>query len=530
MAWDYNTASNRIDSMMDNVPAITVETFANRLHYLTEARVMAGLDALGSSSALIDIPRDRAIAVDAVHIYANLINYNEYRLEDGQETEFSHKQALAFLHLHYGATDRLIDDLGAKRVDFHSGRMHCVVVDPVDDPNARAIKAMEIAHRLQEFLDETNTKIADGKYQAKLRIGIDMGPSIAINSGVGDEQEPLFLGNSANHAAHLAEKDDKEGIFYSETVAINLNMGNAPTDEYEPFRPLSESAYSSIVANYQNAPGNFYSTLDTRDIQFDRLIKKWNVEISEQASNTGGVAAFNFHVHQPPIVTIEFGDLSPGNSIRMSVGSIFADVTGYTRYIESCRSNNKAADAVRALHVIRGELSNVLSEDFGGRKVRYIGDCIHGLVSEGTVQHIDGEKTSVRALECAAAMQSSFQIIKDKLPGIEQLGLAIGIDFGPTPISRIGIRGERSVRVASSRATIASQAAQDRCDSFELEIAENAFDLLPANFKYHFDEQRKIAGLDYAVFGNLFAPPLAAPAIKAHNSQDKTGTIRAHAK
>ena len=176
---------------------------------------------------------------------------------------------------------------------------------------------------------------------------------------------------------------------------------------------------------------------------------------------TGGEDAFQFHAHTPPLRTIEFSELSPGNSIRMPLASIFADLDGYTAYIDRCMGSNRIAEAVRALHVLRGEFHNVLKQDFGSRKVRYIGDCMHGLLACGTALNVDLRETTREAVKCAGALQSSFELAQDRLGGINELGLATGVEVGETPISRIGIRGDRSVRVASSTATIQSQVEQE---------------------------------------------------------------------
>ncbi|WP_262423146.1 hypothetical protein [Brevundimonas denitrificans] len=69
-------------------------------------------------AALVDIPRNRAITTDAVHVYANLIDFNDVLIEAGRETEASHRRALEFLHAHYRGCDELIDEFEMQRVDF----------------------------------------------------------------------------------------------------------------------------------------------------------------------------------------------------------------------------------------------------------------------------------------------------------------------------------------------------------------------------------------------------------------------------
>ncbi|MBZ9857457.1 hypothetical protein LB566_27095 [Mesorhizobium sp. CA13] len=57
------------------------------------------------------------------------------------------------------------------------------------------------------------------------------------------------------------------------------------------------------------------------------------------------------------------------------------------------------------------------------------------------------------AVLAAAAIRSSFDLCRTILPNISELGITIGIELGPTPISRLGLVGDASVGCASSRAT-----------------------------------------------------------------------------
>ena len=60
-----------------------------------------------------------------------LLDYDDAQLESGRETEQSHKRLLAFLNLHYATADRVIQDLGAIRVDYHGGRLHALLSEPL---------------------------------------------------------------------------------------------------------------------------------------------------------------------------------------------------------------------------------------------------------------------------------------------------------------------------------------------------------------------------------------------------------------
>ena len=78
-------------------------------------------------------------------------------------------------------------------------------------------------------------------------------------------------------------------------------------------------------------------------------------------------------------------------------------------------SDENSKHVVRVLHVLRSELDAVLHEDFAGKKVRFIGDCVHGLMVEGTAYETDSEETVRNLTLCAAAMRSSFNLALEKL-------------------------------------------------------------------------------------------------------------------
>jgi class 3 adenylate cyclase len=155
---------------------------------------------------------------------------------------------------------------------------------------------------------------------------------------------------------------------------------------------------------------------------------------------------------------------------------------------------------VKALHVLRAEMARVLEVDFGGRKIRFIGDCIHGLLCEGTAQTTDAEATISTASLCAGALRSSFELALEKLTddGVDTagLGLQIGFEYGPMTVSRLGLHGDR-IRCSVSRGVRASEAEQLRCEAEETAIGPVAYDAGTEGVRELFGSPRKTAGLDY---------------------------------
>lgn len=197
----------------------------------------------------------------------------------------------------------------------------------------------------------------------------------------------------------------------------------------------------------------------------------------------------------------------------MPLASVFADLDGYTRYIDACMATDCLPIAVRLLHILRTEFNAVVQQDFKGRKVRYIGDCIHALLAEGTAYETDATATVETATRCAGALRSSFDLCRALVEHADRVGLAIGFEYGWTPVSRIGIRGERSVRAASSLATRGSEQAQRDCGGEQTKIGPNAFGVASVAVRKLFGPARVVSGLNYAMAVATGSPKIAPVAV-----------------
>ena len=527
MTWQYDQAHERILNLIGEAPTINVRRFSDQYMPLYEAR-KAELSAAREPVAppLFDLPKGEAVLVNTVQIYIAITNYDDYRMDEGRETEASHERALRFLHLYYSACDRLIEDGPVQRVDFHGSRMHAVILDQ----SAAGVTPESIADAfafIRDFravADRANRELANSEFDARFRIGIDAGPCVAINNGTGLEQEPMFLGSSANHAAKLAD-GPQPGIFISDRVRAILSL---PVEGVlESVRNLDESYFDRMVGIRDEM-----LMADTATASAIRnpnlLLENWRGEIAAKDVPDPTVPRFSFHHQEPPLSEIKFADLSPSNSIRMPVASLFADLSGYTAYVDHAIANGGIADVVRALYVIRQEFQNVVEQDFGGRKVRFIGDCIHAVLAEGDRNETDEPKSVVQSFSCSGGLRSSFDICRDELGNLDSLGLAIGIELGPTPISRIGIRGERSVRIASSVATATSEQMQQDCQDNEVRFGPVAIGVMPAALE-DLLQASSVNYDDVAACLSTHEQSPTAPAVHARAHSHNDGSVsRAH--
>ncbi len=495
MAWSQTRSQGRIDYFKETVPSeqVSVRTFNES--FLTEraaainARVRAGAPR---EQFITDIRRNEAVLVDGVHVYVQLLDYSAVMLEQDRETEVSHRRVLGMLHLHYAACDAVAEEFEAQRVDYHGPRMHAVIVSPAGEQNAgaRARRALEFADAVKRTIELTGERAGDGQFRTRVRIGLDSGKAVAVNSGSRDEREPLFLGNPANHAAKIAEGAEA-GIFPSDKVRAEAGIQRLFAEAR--FMLDAERANEVRVASFETGQPGFV-TLANRASE-ETVERASSAAATRFVRDVASSASFVFHRHQPPLRTIVFADLRPSNSIRMELVSIFGDIDRFTAYVEDCIGNGRIREMVTNLHVIRSELAATLKHDFGGRKVRFIGDCIHGLLAEGTRTETNASETVREAVQAAAGMRSSFELCQANLRNVAGLGIAIGVEFGMTPISRIGVRGDLSVRCSVSKAVSASEELQSGCEGDETALGERALSHAPAAIRRLFDVDGKTQGL-----------------------------------
>lgn len=478
MTWSHPVATKRIEKLIAEAPEISVNRYAeDYLPSFKAQRALLEASSEPTTPPLFDLPKGRAILVDTVQIYINIVNYDEYRIEEGRETETSHAKALKFLHLYYSACDRVMEASDAQRVDFHGGRMHCVILNEegLGGRSAAMASALAFVTDFQNVADGANRELVDSTLDAQFRIGIDIGQCVAINNGNGLEQEPMFLGKPANYAAKLTYGDEP-GIYLSDRASAYLprpETGNFTEDRRLDEQTITTALAGRAVSDIQP------STTSTSSRETRTILNEWRNDIVAKVARDPTDPQFVFQRKDLPLSSIVFDDLKPSKSIRMDLASMFADLSGYTDFIDNAIEQNKIPEAVKALYVIRQEWQNVVEEDFDGRKIRFIGDCIHAISATGDRTETDAGETVADAVACAGALRSSFKVCQEMIGGLGSLGITIGIEFGPTPVTRLGIRGKRSVRLASSITTAVSEKMQRGCDDEQTRLGENAIEHMP---------------------------------------------------
>lgn len=461
--WKNGRASEQIAKRISEVNTVNIVDYVRKM-------------------SLENIPVNKGYRVNGVHMYADILNLDEILSTTDFEGERCHKRALRFLNLHYRAVSRILSKAEIIRVDFHNQRLHSLITKPYNtEENAEATrihKAIAIAQLIIDVLKETGDE-DDSIPNAKVRVGIDTGQAIAVNNGRSGNKEPLFLGEPANHAAKLSGGGAAQGIFLTNEARKIIGLAEVSEPKNKALTILDIQS-SQTKANL--------------DFTKDEIIEDWKVDLEKNP-----IGAFSFSRHTPPLCNMDISDLTPSNSRRQEAVSIYADIDGFTAYVKK-HINDHPQDVIQCLHVIRSELERVLTSDFDGRRIRFIGDCLHGLICEGTSKTTDIKATISTATLCVGGLRSSFNLAiqKLKLQGIDTdgLGLQIGFEYGQMTVSRLGLRGDK-VRCSVSRGVLGSESEQLRCSSNETAIGTNAYNEGTDAVRNLFGSRRKKNGLDY---------------------------------
>lgn len=460
--WNNDRSKKRIDEQIEKLKDVEIVEYTKEM-------------------SLASIPSTKAYRMDSVHLYADILNLNEILSTTDIEGTRCHQRTLRFLNLHYRAVHRILSKCDAIRVDFHNQRLHSVVAKPYNsetDAEAKRIRrAVAIGQLIIDVLKETGDA-SDDIPSAKVSVGIDSGKSLAVNNGRRGGREPLFLGTPANHAAKHAICTTS-GIYLTNEARAVIGL-KAVTHSVRTALTTSEVQACQEAAKL--------------DVTKDQIVKEWKKDLEETP-----ISQFEFSGHTPPMKNLEIEQLTPSNSRRQELLSIYADIDGFTKYVgDNIEGNPK--DVVRTLHVIRSELDAALTSDFEGRRIRFVGDCIHGVICEGTAQTTDTEESISEATRCVGALRSSFDLSVERLKAKSvvagSLGLAIGFEYGPTAISRLGMQGDR-VRCCVSRSVLRSEDEQKDCSGVATAIGPVAYKKASQSVKNVFGDNRKVDHLDY---------------------------------
>ena len=445
MSWDYQMSLRRIQQHLNNMGDIEVSKLtreADLEQLLTEANCRE---------------------IYGAHVYVHVSNFARLA-SDGIYAQDDYKWLIQEVHIYQREVTRIVDCFGGVFVHFQGPKLHVLFYRPIDNSRELAVRAVLLQLVLKDFV----RTIFNPAFPHDFTVagGADLGSAIGTSNGMKGDRELLFLGAPANHAAKIIDSSGR--------LRLTRHIYDAlPDDLQEICTDVDEDLYQLKWIT----SADLDDLLTTHNLKWKRDTSAKNIEEDKKRFPLKDIT------YSSADELINWDSLSIFNNKRMLAASIFADVSGFTAYIDAATSEQEKVAALRVLHAIRKELACVIKQDFEGLRVQYQGDRVQGLFH---LPKDDEEAIATKVVETAVGLQSSMELtLKACLPEAKELRLAIGIELGTTLVSRLGAYGKRD-RICLSEAVEDAAKYEERCAGGEIGISKVVYDFLPDELRNRF--------------------------------------------
>jgi class 3 adenylate cyclase len=400
--------------------------------------------------------------VEGVHVYADVRNFHT-AVEDAGADKTKQRKLLRAASVLRRVQGDLLDENEVEPIQHQSARLHCLNFKPYDDGTRRALQAVETAVTLNSYLyDVFNGVFADVRDFAGA-IGIAAGTSYVANIGFRGDRELICLGTCANLGAKVINGRD--------TITITDEVYNLlPACLQEHFR---KSRTVAGIATYQ-AEGLRWSRY--ADLA-DELCVEFNPErLTKTTEEYRDALPLSEMEISEAEALIDTETLTERNSKRTSAVAIFADLDGFTRYVQEADEDGKVVSLVRTLHMIRHEFHAIAEQDYPGLVLQHQGDRTFAIVHMPPGDNL--QKRCGNALDVAIGIQSSMgHVLNERLGDRKDIHVAVGLDVGTTLVTRLGKKGRRVVMCLGPSVTSAER-LQLRSAGRQIRISKAVYDTI----------------------------------------------------
>src|ERR1700731_1765302 len=357
-------------------------------------------------------------------VYVDVPNFNELaRPAEGEDF----RRVIQAIHIYHREVARIVENpevFDGVRIHFQGPKLHALVFRPIDSSEDLAGKAVLLQIVLCQFVDRVFNPAFPLLPGLTISGGADLGNAIGTKNGMAGDRELLFLGAPANYAAKIIGAPGQMRVTGAIFSALPLRLRKLCSPVSDGVYQIGTPTSVEITEICEEMGVDWNSKVSSDRIEDDkRLFPLKSVEYSEADS------------------AIDLDGLGVTNNKRVCAASLFADVSGFTKYVDAAQTSEGKKRALKVFHAIRKEMAHVVKHDFSGLRIQYQGDRIQALF------HLPKNEDSAilkKAVEAAAGLQSSMEYaLKQCLPEAAPLGLAIGIDLDVTLVSKIGTRGQR---------------------------------------------------------------------------------------
>jgi class 3 adenylate cyclase len=454
VSWDHSRSVERIRDHLNSMGEIAVEKLKKE----------ADLEKLLSETTCRDI--------FGSHVYVPVSNFA--RLASCATDKDEITRLIQSVHIYQREVSRIVENtFDGLRVHFQGSRLHTLFYRPIDNAKDLSVRSVLLQFVLQDFVSYAFNPVFSARADYVICGGSDIGEVVGTQDGVKGDRELLFVGGAANHAAHVIGPSGKFRL--SESV----------------FDELPKEIQSFCVRLPETSPAEYQLTIIDRTqldelcrangISWDRDESKRRIEAECKQFPLADIA------YSGASALIDLESLSIKNNKRVLAASIFADLSGFTAYIDSAESNDKKVAALRVMHAVRKEFARVLTSDFEGLRIQYQGDNVQAIF------HLpDDDEVAIakKAVKAAAGLQSSMETsLKECLPEASELHLAVGIDVGTTVISKLGTHGARD-RICLGEPVETASGIQQSISGRETGISSRVYDALPEELQAIFTKYK----------------------------------------
>jgi class 3 adenylate cyclase len=488
MSWNYDRSKQLVEEHAASMGKITVEKLKKE----------ADLETLLSET--------NCRQIFGAHLYFDISNFSALA-SAATDSKDEMRRLVQGVHIYQREVTRIVesaDIFDAVRVHFQGPKLHALIYRPIDDGERLASLAVLLALVLQDFTRSVFNPAFPKLGNFRVASGSDIGDVIGTQNGVKGDRELLFVGHPANHAAKISGPLGTHRL----TRAVYDLLPNTLRDVCELVPDDDRGLYQIKKL-----------TCDELDALCSEFDIGWNRDASAERVEDDR--------KQFPLSEIEIGDadtlidmdlLSIRNNRRVGAASIFADLCGFTSYIDAADTPEKQEEALRVLHVVRKEFTKVATCDFNGVRVQFQGDRIQIFFHLPKSRE---NKIIRKAVDAAAGIQSSMDVIKECMPEAKNLSVAVGIDYGTTLVSKLGTRGARD-RICLGDAVEQAAKIEERVEGTDTGIAAAAHVQLAEDIGSLFQWKKE---LQCFVARNLTADVLERADESAQMKEQKTASV-----
>lgn len=450
MSWDYEESLERIRHHLDDMGEIEVEK-------LTREADLGNL-----------LSETKCREIFGAHVYVGVTNFAKLASE-GAYSEDDYKRLIRGIHLYQREVSRIVEGdemFDGLRVHFQGPTLHALFYRPIDDGEDLASRAVLLQLVLKDFIASVFNPAFPDYDPFEIAGGADIGDTIGTRNGSRGDRELLFLGPAANRSAKIVSSAGRLRITGEVYDAL-------PDDLREVCEDVGDDLYRVMAASQ----GKLDELLEARGIRWNREKSAERIEEDKEKFPLKDIS------YGSADKLIDMDSLSIYKNKKVLAASVFADVSGFTAYVDDAETAEEKKEALRVFHAIRRELATVVKNDHEGVRVQYQGDRVQALFH---LPKDEEEGIAAEAVEAAVGLQSSIEhTIKEALPEAEDLGLAVGVDVGTTLASKLGTRGHRD-RICVGVPVENAADLEERSDGGRIAVTQRVYEALPENLSDHF--------------------------------------------